>query len=75
MERKGVSFYYFRRKPIVLGSNYERWRGVADLLKLKAQERLRVEWMIFYWKEAKENATKTCKHFSGLIALTIAKRA
>jgi transposase len=64
MERKGVSFYYFRRKPIKLGNRYERWRGVADLLKLKAQERLRIEWMIFYWKEAKENATKTCRHFS-----------
>ncbi|MBA7711735.1 putative protein YagA [subsurface metagenome] len=63
MERKGVSFYYFRRKPIKLGNRYERWRGVADLLKLKAQERLRVEWMIFYYKEAGENATSTCSHF------------
>jgi len=34
--KKGASFYYFKRKPIVLSSKYERWREVEDILKLKA---------------------------------------
>ena len=52
---KGYSFYYFKRKPIELGDDYETWRGVADLLKFSSQERLRVEWIIFYYKEAGKN--------------------
>ena len=61
MERKG--FYYFKRKPIKLKSKYERWRGVAELLQLSARERLRVEWMIFYHTQAKQNASLTARHF------------
>jgi|GEM_PF-2856113 hypothetical protein len=53
--KKKVKRNYFRRKPIVLGDKYVRWRGVADKLKLNAQERLRVEWMIYYEKEAGGN--------------------
>ena len=49
---KPLSFYYFRRKPIILESRYDRWRGVADLLGFKANERLRVEWMVFYFTKS-----------------------
>jgi transcriptional regulator of acetoin/glycerol metabolism len=61
--RKPASFYFFRRKPIVRKDRYELWRGVASLLGFKAQERLRVEWMIFYYTAGQENATLTAKHF------------
>jgi transposase InsO family protein len=61
--RKSASFYFFKRKPIVLKDRYERWRGVADLLGFTTQERLRVEWMVFYYTVAEENATLTAQHF------------
>jgi transposase InsO family protein len=61
--KKPASFYFFRRKPIVLKDRYERWRGVADLLGFTARERLRVEWMVFYYTMGKENATFTAQHF------------
>jgi transposase InsO family protein len=62
--RKPASFYFFKRKPIVLRNRYERWRGVADLLDFTTHERLRVEWMVFYYTVGKENVTLTAKHFS-----------
>jgi len=61
--RKPASFYYFKRKPTILKNRYERWRGVADQLRLSTPERLRVEWMVFYYTVAGENATFTAKHF------------
>jgi len=61
--RKPASFYFFRRKPIVKKDKYECWRGVADLLGFTTQERLRVEWMVFYYTAGKENAAQTAKHF------------
>ena len=62
--RKAASFYFFKTRPIILKDRYERWRGVANLLGLKAHERLRVEWMVFYYTVGKENATLTAQHFS-----------
>jgi len=61
--RKPASFYFFRRKPIVLKDRYELWRGVADVLGFRVQERLRVEWMIFYYTAGKENVALTAWHF------------
>jgi len=61
--RKQASFYLFKIKPIVLKYRYKRWRGVADLLGFTAQERLRVEWMVFYYTAGKENAALTAQHF------------
>jgi len=61
--RKPASFYFFNRKPIVLKHRYECWRGVAELLAFTTQERLRVEWMVFYYTAAKENAALTAQHF------------
>jgi len=62
--RKPASFYFFKTKPIILADRYEHWRGVADLSGFKGHERLRVEWMVFYYTVAKENATLTAQHFS-----------
>ena len=61
--RKPASFYFFKRKPIVQKDRYELWRGVASLLGFKAHERLRVEWMVFYYTVGKGNATLTAQHF------------
>ncbi len=61
--RKPASFYFFKRKPIVRKDRYELWREVANLLVFKSQERLRVEWMVFYYSAGKENATLTAGHF------------
>ncbi len=57
--RKSASFYFFKPKPIILENRYEQWRGVADLLCLTTHERLRVEWMLFYYTVAKGNVTLT----------------
>src|SRR5512136_265811 len=61
--KKPASFYFFKRKPIVLKDRYESWRGVADLLGFASRERLRVEWMVFYYTAGKENAALTAQHF------------
>src|SRR4030043_1062723 len=61
--RKPGSFYFFKTNPIILGDRHERWRGVAELLGFSTQERLRVEWMIFYYTVGKENAAPTAQHF------------
>jgi len=62
--RKPASFYFFKRKPIVLKDRYEHWRGVADLSGFTTVERLRVEWMVFYYTVAGENVTLTAQHFT-----------
>ena len=61
--RKPASFYFFKRKPIVRKDRHVTWREVADLLGLKTQERLRVEWMVFYHTAGRENVTVTAHHF------------
>ena len=61
--RKSASFYFFKRKPLVLGERQELWRKVAELLGFTARERLRVEWMVFYYTAAGGNATLTAQHF------------
>ena len=62
--RKPSSFYFFKTKPIILKSRYECWRGIADLSAFTSRERLRVEWVIFYYTVAKENVTFTTRHFA-----------
>lgn len=61
--KKPASFYFFKRKPIVRKSRHEFWREVARLASLSIQERLRVEWMVFYYTVGRENATLTAQHF------------
>jgi len=61
--RKSASFYFFKTKPIIAESRYERWRGIAERSGFRAHERLRVEWIVFYYTVAKENVTLTARHF------------
>jgi len=63
--RKPASSYFFRRKPAVRTSRdrYGSWWRVASLSSFTTHERLRVEWMVFYYTVAKENATLTAHHF------------
>ena len=61
--RKPASFYFFKRKPVVRKSRHEFWREVAEVTSLSIRERLRVEWMVFYYTVGKENATVTAQHF------------
>ena len=61
--RKSASFYFFKTKPISLKNRYERWREIAELSSSTTRERLRVEWMIFYYTIAGENAALTSRHF------------
>ena len=61
---RGYSTYYFKRRPIQkIGDRYQFWRGVADKAALSAAARWRLEWMIFYYTEAKEDASKTARYF------------
>jgi transposase InsO family protein len=62
--RKPASFYFFKRKPIVRKSRHEFWREVANLASLSIQERLRVEWMVFYYTTGQENAALTARYFN-----------
>lgn len=54
---------FFKAKPIILRSKYERWRSLATILKLSTQARLRLEWIIFYQTRADNNASLVCRHF------------
>ena len=60
---KSDSYYFFKTKPVAPENRYERWRRVAELLGFTTLERLRVEWMVFYYTVAEENATLTAQHF------------
>jgi len=62
--RKPNSLYFFKRKPIILKSRYECWRGIADFSGFTPHERLRIEWVVFYYTVARENVTLTAQHFS-----------
>lgn len=39
------------------------WRRVAKTLKLSAEARKRLEWLIYYETRGQGNASKTCRHF------------
>ena len=39
----------FKFKPIKLLNKYERWRKVADILKVSKTAKLRLEWIIYYY--------------------------
>ncbi len=44
-------------------TKYDKWREKACKWKLPANAQLRLEWMIFYQTQGKENAAKTSRHF------------
>jgi transposase InsO family protein len=53
----------FPRKPIQLKTKYERWKKIAKLAGLSREATLRLDWIIYYYTAAKENARLTCRHF------------
>jgi transposase InsO family protein len=55
---------------IVLMSEYDRWRKVADIFKLTKAARLRLEWIIYYQDHS---ASETATHF-GISRKTFYKR-
>ena len=60
---KNRHFLFFAQKPIVLLSKYERWERMAKLMKLSRKACLRLEWFIYYYTKAFQNASLTCRHF------------
>ena len=63
--------YFFPRKDKPLPDKYTLWRKFAH--DLSSQERLRLEWIIFYQTVGKRNATLTALHF-GISKKTLHKR-
>ena len=53
----------FKRKPIDLSSKPQRWRKVARLVNLSPEALTRLEWIIFYYTVAGQNAKMTAEHF------------
>jgi len=45
-------------------NKYEHWRQTAVTLGLSKKACLRLEWIIFYYAKAQENASLTCRHFA-----------
>ncbi|MFH1406127.1 MAG: DDE-type integrase/transposase/recombinase [Nanoarchaeota archaeon] len=58
---RGHSF--FLRAPVILLSKYERWRKMAESLKLSKAACQRLEWVIFYETKSEKNVLATCRHF------------
>lgn len=61
--RSNRSMFYFKRKPIMLGNRYDRWRKVAELIRLSREGRQRLEWIIYYETTGQWNASLTARHF------------
>jgi hypothetical protein len=49
--------------PVKLLNKYERWRGVASILRLSPAAKTRLEWFIYYETKAKNNASLTCRYY------------
>jgi len=47
----------------VLLSKYDRWRKQAQLLGLSKKAKIKLEWFIYYFEKANQNARLTCRHF------------
>ena len=50
-----------RLPEIKLLNKYDRWRKVAQILKVSKVAKLRLEWIIYYYEG--HNATRTGRHF------------
>ena len=53
----------FNKKPIGLKNQITRWRRIAERLEIGGKARLKLEWMIYYETDGKQNAYKTAEHF------------
>lgn len=54
---------FFQPKPQRILTKYQRWRNIANILKLSRNAIIRLEWIIFYETRAGSNATLVCRHF------------
>lgn len=45
-------------------NRYEHWQKTAKVLKLDKPALQRLEWIIFYYTKARQNASLTCRHFA-----------
>ncbi len=52
------------KRAVKAKTRYEEWRERAKKWKLSTQGRLRLEWIIFYYTQGKENASKASSYFS-----------
>ncbi len=66
MRPQNVTEYRYRlwskTEPSLL-SRYDRWRRMADELRLSRKARLKLEWFIHYYQKASEKALVTCRYF------------
>ena len=54
---------YYLVPQIKLLNKHERWRKAAKVLKLSKNACLRLEWIIYYYAKAEENASLTCRYY------------
>jgi transposase InsO family protein len=55
--------YYLQSKFKLSKNKYERWRKTAKVLNLSKKAMQRLDWIIFYYTKANQNAKLTCRHF------------
>jgi len=55
---------YFKLKEIKLSNKYQRWLGLAKILKLSNKAILRLKWIIYYYTKANYNVSLTCRYFN-----------
>lgn len=60
---KNRYYWFFKRKPISLLKDRQRWRKTAETLNLSKGAKQRLGWIIFYQTKAENNARLTCRHF------------
>jgi len=48
---------------IKLLNKYERWKGVAKILKISKEAKSRLEWIIYYYDKSEINASLTARHY------------
>ena len=54
-------YHFFPLESIKLLDKYERWRKVADILKLSKTAKLRLEWIIYYYQG--HSVVQTARHY------------
>ena len=62
MKAKQVGYYLIPNIKISK-TKYIRWKKIAKTLNLSQKARQRLDWIIYYYTKANQNASLTCKHF------------
>ena len=61
-DRKEGLFKHFPHYHHTILDIYERWRKVADILKISKKAKQHLDWIIYYY-EHESNASLTCRYF------------